>query len=238
MDFSQFVNHFIALLVIANPLSALPAVLRVTRNQTLEEKRHTGLVSAFAVGIIFLVVTWIGSPLLMILGIHLAAFQVAGGVVLFMMSLSMLNAEESPMKNTAEEQQEKQRDMGAIVPLAIPIIAGPGAISTVIVSVNQFPGPLNQIFISISSILVAFMMGILLYLAANLEKILGKSGINVINRLGGLILAAISVQTLATGVIGLFPLLKEPPPQALSDEGRPLAEIGTPVGQVRPTFDF
>ncbi len=208
MDFSQFVNHFIALLVIANPLSALPAVLRVTRNQSLAEKRHTGLVSAFAVGVILLVVTWIGTPLLMVLGIGLPSFQVAGGVVLFMMALSMLNAEESPIKHSPEEQKERQADMGAIVPLAIPIIAGPGAISTVIVSVNQFPGVFNQLMISVSSILVSLCMGILLYFAANLEKIFGKSGINIINRLGGLILAAISIQTLASGVMGLFPLLK------------------------------
>jgi multiple antibiotic resistance protein len=111
------------------------------------------------------------------------------------------------MKNTPEEQKEKQSDLGAIVPLAIPIIAGPGAISTVIVSVNQFPGLFNQIMISISAILVALAMGVLLYFAANLEKIFGKSGINIINRLGGLILAAISIQTLASGMIGLFPVL-------------------------------
>jgi len=207
LDFPQFVNHFIGLLVIANPLSALPAVLRVTRNQTLLEKRRTGLVSAFAVGIILLGATWVGTPLLMVLGIELPSFQVAGGVVLFLMSLSMLSAEESPMKHTPEEQKEKQKDLGAVVPLAIPIIAGPGAISTVIVSVNQFPGIFNLLMISISSILVALVMGILLYFAANLERVFGKGGINVINRLGGLILAAIAIQTLATGMTGLFPIL-------------------------------
>ena len=211
MDFPQFINHFIGLLVIANPLSALPAVLRITRHQTVPEKRQTGLTTAFAVGIILLVSTWIGTPLLVILGIKVPAFQVAGGVILFMMSLSMLNAEESHIKNTPEEQKEHQANLGAIVPLAIPIIAGPGAISTVIVSVNQFPGLLNQVFISISSILVAFVMGVLLYFAANLEKIFGKSGINIINRLGGLILAAISIQMLATGAMGLFPILSSYP---------------------------
>lgn len=211
LDLAEFVNHFIALLVIANPLSALPAVLRVTRQQSLAEKRHTGLVATFAVGIILLVTTWIGTPLLIVLGIQLAAFQVAGGVVIFILALSMLNAEESPIKHSTEEHKEKQSDFGAIVPLAIPIIAGPGAISTVIVSVNQYPGVLNQILISISAILVSFVMGVLLYFAANLEKLFGKSGINIINRLGGLILAAIAVQTLANGIMGLFPVLKGHP---------------------------
>jgi len=207
LDFGQFVNNFIALLVITNPLSALPAVLRVTRNQSLPEKRRTGLTSAFAVGVILLVVTWIGTPLLQILGIKLPAFQVAGGIVLFMLSLSMLNAEESPIKNTPEEQKQKQSDNGAIVPLAIPIIAGPGAISTLIVSVSQFPGPFNQLIISFSCLLVALVMGVLLYFAVNLEELFGRAGINIINRLGGLILAAISVQTLASGMMGLFPVL-------------------------------
>ena len=207
MDLAQFVNHFIALLVIANPLSALPAVLRVTRNLSVSEKRQTGLRVALVVGIILLIVTWVGGPLLLVLGIRLPAFQVAGGVVIFMMALSMLNAEESSIKHSPEEQKEKFADSGVIVPLAIPIIAGPGAISTIIVSVNQFPGIVNQLFISISAMMVALVMGILLFFAADIEKIFGKSGINVINRLGGLVLAAISIQILANGVLGLFPSL-------------------------------
>lgn len=208
MDLSQFVNHFIALLVIANPLSALTVVLKITRNLSYPEKRQTGLSSAFAVGVILLTVTWVGSPLLIVLGIQLPSFQVAGGVVLFMMALSMLNAEESPIKHAPDEKPEKHSDLGAVVPLAMPIIAGPGAISTIIVSVNQHPGILNQVLISISAILVAIVMGALLCFASHLEKFFGKSGINIINRLGGLILAAISIQTLATGIIGLFPVLK------------------------------
>jgi len=207
LDFSQFVNHFIGLLVIANPLSALPAVIKITRNQTLAEKRHTGLVASFAAGIIFLVATWIGAPLLMILGIQIPAFQVAGGIILFILAMSMLNAEESPIKQTPEEQKERQSDMGAIVPLAIPIMAGPGALSSIIVSVNQFPGLLNQLIISASAIGVALVMCLLLYFATSMERMLGKSGINIINRIGGLILAAIAMQTLANGVLGLFPIL-------------------------------
>lgn len=162
---------------------------------------------ALVVGIILLIVTWVGGPLLLVLGIRLPAFQVAGGVVIFMMALSMLNAEESSIKHSPEEQKEKFADSGVIVPLAIPIIAGPGAISTIIVSVNQFPGIVNQLFISISAMMVALVMGILLFFAADIEKIFGKSGINVINRLGGLVLAAISIQILANGILGLFPSL-------------------------------
>ncbi len=196
--------------MISNPLSALPAVLKITRNQSLGDKKKTGLVAAFAVLVILLISTWIGTPLLMILGIQLPSFQVAGGAIIFMMAMSMLNAEESPIKQTAEEQKEKVREEGAIVPLAIPIIAGPGSISTIIVTVNEFPGIYNLLILSGAVILVSLLMGMLLYFASNLERLLGQSRINIINRLGGLILAAIAIQTLANGLLGLFPRLALP----------------------------
>ncbi len=206
MDFSQFSNHFLALLVIANPLSALPAVLRITRHQSLEEKKQTGLISAFAVALIFLIVVWCGLPLLKLFGIQIPAFQVAGSVIVFLLALSMLNAEAtSPMKQSVEEQKEKRDRSGAIVPLAIPIIAGPGAISTLIVSVADNPAFTDQLLLTISSLLVAFVMGILLYFASHLERFFGQSGINIVNRIGGLILAAIAVQGFATGLTSLFP---------------------------------
>lgn len=206
MDFSQFINDFIALLVIANPLAALPAVLRITRDQSLDEKRKTGVTTAFAVGCILVGSAWFGTYLLTLFGINIFAFQVAGGFILFLLSLSMLYAEESAIKQGPDEQT-KRSEGGAIVPLAIPIIAGPGAISMVIVSVNKFPGIFNQLIITCSAILVALVMGVLLYFAANLEKILGQKRINLITRIGGLILAAIAIQTLAAGFIGLFPIL-------------------------------
>lgn len=205
MNFSDFANHFVTLLVVANPLSALPVILRITRNQSLEQKQRTGRSCAVAVMIIFLVVTWIGSPLLTILGIKLPSFQIAGGLILLTIAFSMLNAEESSMKMSADEVAQKRSDMGAIVPLAMPIIAGPATMTTLIVSVNEFPGLVNQLLISASAVLVAFVMGLLLYFAAHLEKILGIQGVNIINRIGGLILAALAIQMLANGMLIFFP---------------------------------
>lgn len=211
MKFSQFVNHFIALLVVANPLSALPAVLKITRSKTLAEKKRIGLTTAFAVMVILVLSTWIGTPFLMILGIKIPAFQMAGGVILFLMALSMLSAEESPIKQTAEEQKEKfAADTGAIVPLAIPIIAGPGAISTIIVSVSEYPTVFDMVILTFSAILVSIVMGILLYFASHVERVFGHSGINIINRLGGLVLTAISIQNFCTGALAIFPGLGAP----------------------------
>ncbi len=109
------------------------------------------------------------------------------------------------MKLSADEVAHKRSEMGAIVPLAMPIIAGPATMTTLIVSVNEFPGLVNQLLISASAMLVAFVMGVLLYFSANLEKMLGIQGVNIINRVGGLILAALAIQMLAHGMLVFFP---------------------------------
>lgn len=208
MELSQLLSYFVSVLVICNPFSALPALLALAQGRNLQEKRTTGIIAGIAVAIILVVCTWIGGPLLQFLGISVAAFQCAGGIVVFMIALSFLNAEVSRIKQTTEDEKEaKRKDSIAVVPLAIPLMAGPGAISTVIVHVYEFPGILNQIYMSICGVLVALVLGVVLYFAGNVEKILGHSGINIVNRIGGLILAAIAIETISKGLIGLFPSL-------------------------------
>jgi multiple antibiotic resistance protein len=208
MPFNEFIYHFTSLLVICSPFSALPALLALTHGLSDEEKKRTGLIAGIGVGVILVGMTWIGGPLLDFLGITVPAFQVTGGFIIFMLALSMLNAQTSRMKQTTEDEQEtKQRHSIAIVPLAIPIMAGPGAISTVIVAVNAHPGLPNQMLLTLIALLVAFILGVTLYFSTRFEKMLGQRGINILNRLAGLILAGMAVQTLAKGLIGLFPIL-------------------------------
>jgi len=208
MQFNEFVNYFISLLVICSPFSALPALIGLTQGMSDKEKRTTGMTAGIAVGIILVLMTWVGGPLLEFLGISLPAFQVAGGFVVFMLAMAMLNAETSRIKQTTEDQKEaRHKHSVAIVPLAIPIMAGPGAISTVIVAVNSHPGLFNQIYYSCGALLVALALGVTLYFSTKFEKMLGQTGINIVNRIAGLILAAMAVQTLARGIIGLFPAL-------------------------------
>jgi len=212
MELNQFVYYFVSLLVICSPFSALPALLTLTHGLSDEEKKRTGMIAGIGVGIILVAMTWIGGPMLDFLGITVPAFQVAGGFVVFMLALSMLNAETSRMKQTTEDQKEnRHKHSMAIVPLAIPIMAGPGAISTVIVAVNDNPGVINQLSLTAVSILVALALGITLYFSTRFEKMLGQRGINIVNRLAGLVLAGMAVQTLAKGLIGLFPIMGQHP---------------------------
>ncbi len=208
MTFLETVNYFIALLVICNPLGALPALLRLTEYETPEQRKRTAFVAAVAVLCILVVVTWIGSYLLVIFGIKVPPFQFGGGFVVFLLSLSMLRAEQSRIKQTKEEQIEASiKESVAITPLAMPLIAGPGAISTVIVNASLFPSFLDQLYMTFSAVLVAFIMGIVMYFATYFEKLFGRVGINIFTRIGGLILAANSVESMAKGLIGMFPVL-------------------------------
>jgi multiple antibiotic resistance protein len=210
MKFTEIVNYFISLLVICSPFSALPALLGLTQGMSDDEKRKTGVVAGIAVGVILVVMTWIGGPLLNFLGISVPAFQVAGGFVIFMLAMAMLNAETSRIKQTTEDQKEaRYKHSIAIVPLAIPIMAGPGAISTVVVAVSSHPGILNQLYFTFGAIFVAFVLGVTLYFGTRFEKMLGQTGINIVNRLAGLILAAMAVQILSDGIIGLFPFFEK-----------------------------
>ncbi|SRR5581483_3151036 len=212
MHRSEFTNYFISLLMICSPFAALPALIGLTNGLSLDEKKRTGLIAGVAVGVILLSMTWVGGIVLQFLGITVPAFQVAGGFVIFLLALSMLNAETSRIKQTTEDQKEaKKKDSIAIVPLAIPIMAGPGAISSVIVGANNFPGVMNLIYLSIAAILVALILGVTLYFSTRFEKLLGQNGINILNRVAGLILSAMAIQTIANGLVGLFPFLTSAP---------------------------
>ncbi|MCI0382106.1 MAG: NAAT family transporter [Chlamydiae bacterium] len=208
MEFSDILNFLISLIVICNPLACLPVLLALSEGRSLEEKKRTGVVAAFAVCIIFLVIIWVGKPLLNFLAIRIPAFQVAGSVILFLLALSMLNARTSRIKHAAEDHEEvMQKESIAIVPLAMPLMAGPGAISLILVTTGNFPSMTDHFYLSFIALFVGGLMGIILYFSTNLERVLGVTGINVINRFAGLVLAAMSVEIFARGITGLFPFL-------------------------------
>lgn len=189
-------------------MAALPAFLKVTGGDSVEQRKKTALQTGFAVLVILTLMTFIGSSFLKVLGIQVYAFQITGGLILLLLAFSMLNASTSRIQETQEEQKEaKKKESVAIVPLAIPLIAGPGAISTIILEVSINPTFTLQLFVTLACFLVALIMGSLLYFASGLEKKLGQTGLNIFSRLGGLILAAMSIQTIANGLIGLFPVL-------------------------------
>lgn len=208
MDLQQTVHFFISLLIICNPLGALPALLRLTEYDTPEQRKKVAYTAAVAVGCILVLVVWIGGPLLQVFGVKVPSFQFAGGFVVFLLALSMLRAEQSRMKQTKEEQIEATiKESVAITPLAMPLIAGPGAISTVIVNVSLFPHPVDQVYMSLCAVVVALIMGIVMFFATFIERLFGRVGINIFTRIGGLIIGANAIESMAKGLVGMFPFL-------------------------------
>jgi multiple antibiotic resistance protein len=196
MNCLDWVNILLSLFIICSPFVAVPAMITLTKGQSEQEKRRVARIAAIAAGVILLGFAWVGAWIFSVLGIHLAALQVGGGFVVFLLGISALRSEHKG----AEIGQSV-----AVVPLAIPLMAGPGAISQVIIAVEEFPGIVSLLWISLAVMVVALLLGICLRFATLLEKVLGDGGLNVLSNIGGLLLLAIAVETIVKGVHAFFP---------------------------------
>jgi multiple antibiotic resistance protein len=206
MEFSQILNYFFSLLVICNPLAALPVLISLTTGCTLTEKRQTARAASIAVAVILIIVTWIGGPLLNFVGIKVPAFQLMGGLVLLNMSFSMISAQPSTTKTEDKGSSVPSVGSIAVMPLAMPMMAGPGSWTTIIVNSSIQNSVTSQIYMSVCALLVALTIWVVLYFADPLEKAIGQSGINIFMRVSGLIIGALSVQSIAAGIYGLYML--------------------------------
>ncbi len=207
LDYEDYVKIFFGIFAIMGPFSAMPIFVNLTAGKSKQEKHLLAKNASFAGLIVALCSVWLGTYILGFFNISLSAFRVAGGILLLSLAINMINAKIPGSKQTPEELEEAKvsnRDL-AIIPLAIPLIMGPGAISTVIVFSNYSSG---FIHLSIMSLIVGILiLNIFLFLraAAYLSEKLGLIGINVISRIMGLILASIAVEFMASGLIKLFP---------------------------------
>lgn len=206
MDPRDYLNFLVSMLAILNPAGSLAVFLGMTADKSPAEQKQVAIVATMSIGIVLLVITWTGIPILRLFGISLPAFEITGGLIILLRGLSMLHAKESPTAQTAEAlQQGKTRESIAVVPLAIPIIAGPGAMTTVIINTQHFPHLLERLTISSGVILVAIMVGAALYFANTISRVIGVSGIKITTRLMGLILAAIAMSMITNGIKEIFP---------------------------------
>lgn len=207
MGFQEMIKFYISIFMICSPCSAIPALLSLTQGRSLKERKKVAIVCSIAVGIILVSVAWAGDFMMGFFGIRLATFQVAGGIILFLLALSMLQGEVSKMKHAPEDLHTSKESV-EIVPLAIPLIAGPGAISSVIVVAADHPSVLDHMYITVCLIFVTLTLCLCLYFASFLEKKLGKTGLKLVNRIGGLIISVIAVDIFAKGLLDLFPGLQ------------------------------
>lgn len=207
-DFSYLLKITIALLAIVNPIGSLPIFISATDGWSLPDRARTARTVAVTVFIVLSLTAFVGDGMLSFFGISIPSFQVGGGILIMLISISMMHGKQGGTRQTAEEAQSMaEREVIAIVPLSIPLLAGPGAISNMILSAQQQPSFLGHLSLIIPVLLVSIVIWLVLKLSDNITQRLGTIGINIITRLMGLILAAMAVEFIAHGLIGLFPQL-------------------------------
>ncbi|QOD84033.1 MarC family protein [Chromobacterium haemolyticum] len=204
----EIAKIFIALLVLVNPLGAIPIFISLTPTSNQLERKKIAKTTAIAVAIVLCLFAVVGETLLRFLGISVGSFQVGGGLLVMLIAIALMNAKPGPTKTTKVEREEAETKTNiAVVPLAIPLMTGPGTISTVIIYATTASSWVQVIYLLVSSLLVAITCYGALVLASPLSRLLGQTGINIVNRVMGMLLAAVSVEIIVDGIYRLFPQL-------------------------------
>ncbi len=209
----DLLKPLIALLAIVNPIGAVPFFLTFTQGLNREQRMRTLRVSAFSAFCVIAVSGLAGLQIIGFFGISIASFQVGGGMLLLISALHMLNAQpaESGKDDLAEGQSKADAGVSvAVVPLTIPLLTGPATISTVVIYAEKTRHFWEHAVIVGYGVVIGLATYAAFAASGRIAKVLGTTGINVMTRLMGLILAAMAVELLADGLVKLFPILASP----------------------------
>ena len=200
-DIVQFaLVTFASMLFIVDPIAVVPTYLVITQGQTTTQRQTTARRASIAAAVILVVFAAAGSRIFNLFGITMPAFRIAGGLILWLVAMDMLHGNRSTQEGAAEIMEGQAKDDVALTPLAMPMLAGPGAISTVMVLSGQARSTAQTIVVYSAIVLTLSISWVTLHLAERLVKRMGQTGIRVMTRIMGLLLAAIAVQFVITGV--------------------------------------
>jgi multiple antibiotic resistance protein len=203
---SEQITYLVGIFAILNPLGTIPIYLSLMADRRPEEMHRTAFKASVAVAVILTLSVWWGDALLSFFGIGIPSFRIAGGLLVLIIAIAMFDARTSPARHTDAEQAEAEvKNDIAVVPLAIPLLAGPGAISLTIVDAHQVVSLTDKLVFSLGIVGVAAIVWVVLRLAEPIGQRLGTGGLNIATRVMGLILAAMAVQFMADGMLELFP---------------------------------
>ena len=208
MDFKPLIT----LLAIVNPLACVPFFIHYTQGFSRAQRQRTVLISSFTAFAVIAASALLGLQILDFFGISLASFQVGGGMLLLTSALSMLNAQPAEARANADEVQnaEARAAVGAsiaVVPLTIPLLTGPATMSTVVIYAEKARDLMQLGTLVGYGVAIGLATALCFSMASPIARVLGQTGINVMTRLMGLILAALAVEVMADGLHKLFPAL-------------------------------
>ena len=201
----EYLRYIVTLTAVLDPFLAIPIFISVTAARDEAARRRLANAITITVFLVLAVSALAGEAILRLLGASLPAFRVGGGLVLLLMALAMLNAKVGEMRQTRAEAAELEAgEVSGVVPLAVPLLAGPGAISTTIIAA-QAGGLAHALALIVCIGLMCVLLWALLRAAHAVGRRLSTTALNVATRLLGLILAAIAIETMADGLKRLFP---------------------------------
>lgn len=198
---------FVTLFVVLDPPGMGPIFVAITRGESRDYRRRMALRGSVVALIILLIFAFTGDLALRGLGISIAAFRIAGGILLLLIAIDMLFARATPLRRTTEaeeEEAEHKRDI-SVFPLAIPLIAGPGALTSTVLLMGRTGGSLVMKAVVLAALIavMAIMLAVLLQ-GDRINRLLGETGTNVVGRVFGIVLAALAVQYVIDGVKEAF----------------------------------
>jgi multiple antibiotic resistance protein len=204
-DLHEYLRFLVTLTAVLDPFLAVPIFLAVTAHRDTAARNALVRIVAITVFAVLGVSALLGDAILTTVGASLAAFRVGGGLVLLLMALAMLNAQAGGLRQSKAEAEElESRELPGVVPLAVPLLAGPGAISTTIIAAQK-GGAAHLGAILACIFVVSALTWVVLRAAQPIGARLGTTGLNIATRLLGLLLAALAIQTMAEGLKALFP---------------------------------
>jgi multiple antibiotic resistance protein len=208
MDFKPLIT----LLAIVNPLACVPFFIHYTQGFSRPQRQRTVLIAAITAFAVIAASALLGLQILEFFNISLASFQVGGGMLLLTSALSMLNAQPAEARANADEVHDAEARAAegasiAVVPLTIPLLTGPATMSTVVIYAEKARDLVQLGTLVGYGVVIALATALCFSLATPIARVLGRTGINVMTRLMGLILAALAVEVMADGLLKLFPAL-------------------------------
>ncbi|WP_411838991.1 MarC family protein [Paracoccus sp. ME4] len=206
MDASLYLTAFVTLFVVIDPIGLAPIFIALTPGQSGAQRRRIGARALVIAAILLTLFGLTGDAILSAIGISISAFRIAGGLLLFLTALDMLFERRTERREGQAEGEDHAHDP-SVFPLAMPLLAGPGALATMILLVGDNQGPAHVLMVHLVMLVVLGICMVLFVLATPLARALGRTGVMVVTRLLGMLLAALSVQFVIDGLqgSGLFP---------------------------------
>ena len=204
MDITQIISAFVTLFVVIDPIGLVPLFIVLTRNMTHERRRRIGWRALVIAAALLTIFGLGGEAILTGIGISLPAFQIAGGLLLFLTALDML-FERRTERREGQTRDDPARDDGddpSVFPLATPLLAGPGALASMILLVGKDGSAAHTLMIHLVMLAVLAIVAVLFALAGPIARMLGRTGTMVVTRLFGMLLAALSIQFVIDGIKG------------------------------------